>query len=126
MTVEETYSLCLCPSSTTAARLYLTHAEDRLRNKRSAVTSFAFIFGLFPLWNALGAGGESRRLIGTVTITGMLFSTGIAIFLIPPLFVVVERLANGARNEAPKEVPSSEAEARQPRVVELPRRGGSL
>ncbi len=57
------------------------------------MTSFAFIIGLFPLWNALGAGGESRRLIGTVTITGVFFSTSFAIFLIPALFVVVERLA---------------------------------
>jgi ABC-2 type transport system permease protein len=38
LTVEETHSLCLCPSSATAARLDLTHAEDRLRNKRSAVS----------------------------------------------------------------------------------------
>ena len=33
----------------------------------------------------------------------MLFSTGIAIFLIPPLFVVVERLAHALGGEAPKE-----------------------
>ena len=36
----------------------------------------------------------ARQLIGTVTITGMLFSTGLAIFLIPPLFVVVERISH--------------------------------
>ena len=45
------------------------------------MTSFAFIIGLFPLWIALGAGGQARRLIGTVTITGMFFSTAFAIFL---------------------------------------------
>ena len=55
------------------------------------MTSFAFIFGLLPLWNALGAGALARRLIGTVTIIGMVFSTGIAIFLVPVLFVVVEQ-----------------------------------
>ena len=38
MTVEETHSLYLCPSSATTARLDLTHAEDRLRNKRSVVS----------------------------------------------------------------------------------------
>ena len=69
----------------------LNGARRRLRP--ILMTSFAFIFGLFPLWNALGAGGQARRLIGTVTITGMLFSTGIAIFLIPVLFVVIERAA---------------------------------
>jgi 2-keto-4-pentenoate hydratase/2-oxohepta-3-ene-1,7-dioic acid hydratase in catechol pathway len=34
------------------------------------------------------------RLIGTVTITGMIFSSGFAIFLVPALFVIVERLSN--------------------------------
>jgi len=67
----------------------LTGARRRLRP--ILMTSFAFIFGLLPLWNALGAGALARRLIGTVTITGMVFSTGIAIFLVPVLFVVVEQ-----------------------------------
>ena len=42
----------------------------------------------------MGAGGQARRLIGTVTITGMFFSTAFAIFLIPALFVIVERLSH--------------------------------
>jgi HAE1 family hydrophobic/amphiphilic exporter-1 len=72
----------------------------RLRLRPILMTSFAFILGLFPLWTALGAGGEARRLIGTVTITGMIFSTAFAIFLIPVLFVVVERLSRGTRKAA--------------------------
>ncbi len=66
----------------------------RARLRPILMTSFAFIFGLFPLWNALGAGAQARRLIGTVTITGMIFSTAFAIFLIPVLFVIVERLSH--------------------------------
>jgi Cu/Ag efflux pump CusA len=58
------------------------------------MTSFAFIFGLFPLWTALSAGAADRRLIGTVTITGMIFSSGFAIFLVPALFVLVERVSH--------------------------------
>jgi HAE1 family hydrophobic/amphiphilic exporter-1 len=69
------------------------------------MTSFAFIFGLMPLWYALGAGAVARRLIGTVTIVGMLFSSGFAIFLVPVLFVIVERLSGGAK--APGEQPSA-------------------
>ncbi len=69
----------------------LNGARRRLRP--ILMTSFAFIFGLLPLWNALGAGALARRLIGTVTITGMVFSTGIAMFLVPMLFVVVERVS---------------------------------
>ena len=71
---------------------FLNGARRRLRP--ILMTSFAFVFGLLPLWSALGAGGIARRLIGTVTITGMLFSTGIAIFLVPVLFVVVERVSH--------------------------------
>jgi hydrophobic/amphiphilic exporter-1 (mainly G- bacteria), HAE1 family len=71
----------------------------RLRLRPILMTSFAFIFGLSPLWYALGAGGVARRLIGTVTIVGMVFSSGIAIFLVPPLFVMVERLSHSLRRE---------------------------
>src|SRR5262249_62028363 len=79
------------------------------------MTSFAFIFGLLPLWNALGAGGVARRQIGTVTITGMLFSTGIAIFLVPVLFVVVERLSpRGWRRAAAPQPPARPAGAPLP------------
>jgi len=74
-------------------------AGARLRLRPILMTSFAFIFGLAPLWYALGAGAVARRLIGTVTIVGMLFSSGIAICLVPPLFVVVERLSHRMRGE---------------------------
>lgn len=45
----------------------------RLRLRPILMTSFAFIFGLFPLWTAIGAGAAARRLIGSVTIVGMIF-----------------------------------------------------
>ena len=66
----------------------------RVRLRPILMTSFAFIIGLFPLWYALGAGGKSRQLIGTVTITGMIFSSAFAIFLVPVLFVVVEWISH--------------------------------
>jgi multidrug efflux pump subunit AcrB len=42
----------------------------------------------------------ARRLIGTVTIAGMIFSTGLAIFLVPALFVAVERISSHCVNSA--------------------------
>jgi len=63
----------------------------RLRFRPVLMTSFAFIFGLLPLWNADGAGAVSRRILGTAVITGMLAATAVAIFIIPMLFVLVER-----------------------------------
>jgi HAE1 family hydrophobic/amphiphilic exporter-1 len=80
----------------------------RLRLRPILMTSFAFIFGLMPLWTALGAGAVARRLIGTVTIVGMLFSSAFAIFLVPMLFVIVERTARWWRGGSP---PATSAQA---------------
>ena len=66
----------------------------RLRLRPILMTSFAFIFGLLPLWTRLGAGAAARRLIGTVTIVGMVFSSAFAIFLVPD--AVRHRRAGGA------------------------------
>jgi HAE1 family hydrophobic/amphiphilic exporter-1 len=58
------------------------------------MTSFAFILGCVPLWVATGSGSASRRILGTVVVTGMLAATFLAIFIIPLLFVLVERLTS--------------------------------
>jgi hydrophobic/amphiphilic exporter-1 (mainly G- bacteria), HAE1 family len=71
----------------------------RLRLRPILMTSFAFILGCVPLWMASGSGAASRRILGTVVITGMLAATLIAIFLIPMLFVLIERLATRRRRQ---------------------------
>ncbi|BCS32138.1 multidrug efflux RND transporter permease subunit [Luteitalea sp. TBR-22] len=65
----------------------------RLRLRPILMTSFAFILGCVPLWAAQGSGAAARRILGTVVISGMLVATLIAVFLIPVLFVLCERLA---------------------------------
>src|SRR5579862_1306386 len=82
----------------------------RLRLRPILMTSFAFIFGLMPLWVALGAGGVARRLIGTVTIVGMAFSSAFAIFLVPVLFVIVARISRWW-NQEPETEPARIATA---------------
>ncbi|HLX07197.1 MAG TPA: multidrug efflux RND transporter permease subunit [Thermoanaerobaculia bacterium] len=74
----------------------------KLRLRPILMTSFAFIFGCVPLWVASGAGAASRQILGTSVITGMLAATGFAIFLIPVLFVVVERISGAERRQRPK------------------------
>src|SRR4029453_11912749 len=64
----------------------------RLRLRPILMTSFAFILGCVPLWLASGSGAAARRILGTVVIAGMLAATLIAVFLIPMLFVLFERL----------------------------------
>jgi hydrophobic/amphiphilic exporter-1 (mainly G- bacteria), HAE1 family len=68
-------------------------AAARLRLRPILMTSFAFVLGCVPLWTASGAGSVSRQIMGTTVIGGMLAATLIAVFIIPVLFVVVERLS---------------------------------
>jgi HAE1 family hydrophobic/amphiphilic exporter-1 len=84
----------------------------RLRLRPILMTSFAFILGCVPLWIAQGAGAAGRRILGTTVISGMLAATGIAIFLIPVLFVVVQRLSGAERKRAsPPDAAPAAAEA---------------
>jgi HAE1 family hydrophobic/amphiphilic exporter-1 len=76
------------------------------------MTSFAFIFGLLPLWIASGAGAVSRRVLGTAVISGMVTATAIAIFVIPLLFVLVERVS-GARKRHDEGVAAAAARSGQ-------------
>jgi multidrug efflux pump len=64
----------------------------RLRLRPILMTSFAFMFGVFPLAIATGAGAHSRVAIGTAVIGGMLTATALAIFFVPMFFVLVRRL----------------------------------
>ncbi|MBB5716229.1 multidrug efflux pump [Sphingomonas aerophila] len=63
----------------------------RIRLRPILMTSFAFIFGVFPLAVSTGAGANSRIAIGTAVIGGMLTATFLAIFYIPLFFVLVRR-----------------------------------
>ncbi|HXZ24935.1 MAG TPA: multidrug efflux RND transporter permease subunit [Nitrospiria bacterium] len=65
----------------------------RLRLRPILMTSFAFILGCVPLWTASGAGSLARRILGTGVIVGMLAATGLAIFIIPLLYVAIERMS---------------------------------
>jgi multidrug efflux pump subunit AcrB len=73
----------------------------RLRLRPILMTSLAFIFGCLPLWVATGAGAAARQVLGTAVVSGMLAATVLGVFLIPALFVVVERLTH--RRKAPAE-----------------------
>jgi HAE1 family hydrophobic/amphiphilic exporter-1 len=98
----------------------------RARLRPILMTSFAFLLGLLPLWTAVGAGAMARRLIGTVTITGMLFSTAFAIFLIPALFVMIQSLAGRPESGQTNERMVSKPEARETATIdERPDRAAS-
>jgi HAE1 family hydrophobic/amphiphilic exporter-1 len=69
----------------------------RLRLRPILMTSFAFIFGCLPLALAGGSGAIARKVMGTGVIGGMLTATCIAIFIIPMLYYVIEKLSQGRK-----------------------------
>jgi hydrophobic/amphiphilic exporter-1 (mainly G- bacteria), HAE1 family len=79
----------------------------RVRFRPILMTSFAFIMGTIPLAIASGAGSAGRRMLGTTVVGGMLAATLLAIFIIPSMFALVERLSARARRRsgAPRELP---------------------
>jgi hydrophobe/amphiphile efflux-1 (HAE1) family protein len=71
----------------------------RARFRAVMMTSFAFIAGLVPLVGATGAAMLSRRGVGTAVFGGMIAAALIAIFLIPPLYVVFQSLRERMRRK---------------------------
>jgi len=66
----------------------------KLRLRPIIMTSFAFILGVVPLILASGAGAASRVSMGITVFSGMLAATLLAIFLVPVLFVTVDRVVS--------------------------------
>ena len=64
-----------------------------LRLRPILMTSFAFIIGCLPLATATGAGAAARNGMGVAVVGGMLFATGIAIFIIPAFYVMTEYIS---------------------------------
>ena len=87
------------------AEAALAGAKTRLRP--ILMTSFAFILGCVPLWIATGSGALSRQIMGATVIGGMLASSGIAIFIIPVLFYLFEKLAGPVHVQTVAQVPGA-------------------
>ena len=86
-------------------------AELRLRP--ILMTSFAFLFGVLPLYFASGAGKLGRHSVGTAIVGGMLFSTVLNLFFIPVLYVILKTLLVSFS----KKKPTPKLEAREQELV---------
>jgi hydrophobe/amphiphile efflux-1 (HAE1) family protein len=75
----------------------------QLRLRPILMTSFAFILGVLPLAIAAGAGAASRRALGTTVFGGMLAATLLGIFIVPVLYVLIQRLAERRSLDAGRE-----------------------
>ena len=69
----------------------LEAAELRLRP--ILMTALSTALGAVPLVLAGGAGAEARAAIGIVVLTGVLFSTGLMLFIVPAAYALVGRVA---------------------------------
>lgn len=67
------------------------------------MTSFAFILGCLPLAIATGPGAGARVSMGNAVVGGMTIATLFGIFLIPVLFVVVERFFSRKKQGTPED-----------------------
>ena len=68
-----------------------------LRYRAVLMTAWSFLFGVFPLLIATGAGAGSRRAIGISTFSGMLLATIAGIIMTPALYAVFQRIREAVK-----------------------------
>jgi multidrug efflux pump subunit AcrB len=87
----------------------------RLRLRPILMTSLAFIFGVYPLVIATGAGWEMRRSLGIAVLSGMIGVTLFGIFLTPVFYYVLTRF--GGKKPPPKQAARVSHSAMEPIAV---------
>ena len=81
-----------------AAEAALTAGKLRLRP--IIMTSLAFLLGVIPMIVKGGAGGAAQAAMGITVFSGMFTATFFAIFMVPVLYVAVERLVGRFSRDA--------------------------
>ncbi len=80
----------------------------RLRLRPILMTSFSTILGTLPIALALGAGSEARVSMGIAVIGGLIFSTGLTLFVVPAIYSFLsdkkKEVSNVAIGETEKEI----------------------
>ena len=67
----------------------------KIRLRPILMTSFAFILGVLPLAISTGAGSGARTSMGITVVAGMTTATLFGIFIIPMLFIIIEKVGPG-------------------------------
>jgi HAE1 family hydrophobic/amphiphilic exporter-1 len=71
----------------------------KLRLRPILMTSLAFILGVVPLITAVGAGSESRKVMGMAVFSGMIVATIVGLLLIPAFFVLIDKISPVKKKE---------------------------
>lgn len=77
---------------------------SKIRLRPILMTSLAFILGNVPLALSTGAGSVSRSEMGIAVVFGVLSATFFQIFIIPMLFIVIERIHGFRKPKKPVSV----------------------
>jgi HAE1 family hydrophobic/amphiphilic exporter-1 len=71
------------------------YEAGHVRLRPILMTSLAFILGNVPLALSTGAGANSRSEMGIAVVFGVLSATAFQIFIVPMLFIVIEKFHFG-------------------------------
>ncbi len=84
-----------------SARDAIVESAD-LRLRPILMTSIATVAGALPLAFSSGAGGESRSVIGTVVVFGVLCSTALTLYVVPVIYLLLARFTGSPEARAQK------------------------
>lgn len=73
-----------------------------LRLRPILMTSLAFIFGVLPLFLAMGAGANARHSIGTGIIGGMIGASTLALLYVPLFFYILDKISEKFQGKNPE------------------------
>ena len=73
----------------------------RIRLRPILMTSVATIMGALPVALGIGAGSGSRRPLGYAIVGGIFFSTVLTLFVVPTVWLLLERLTRRRHVAAP-------------------------
>lgn len=79
----------------------------RLRFRAVLMTAFSFILGVIPLVVATGAGAESRKILGSAVLGGMLVATVAGVLTVPMLYLIIQWISEKLRGSRSAATPSS-------------------
>ena len=72
----------------------------RIRFRPILMTALATTMGALPIALGLGAGSASRRPLGYAIVGGLIFSTVLTLYLVPVVYVLLDRLTARAKRPA--------------------------
>ncbi len=85
-----------------------------LRLRPILMTTGAMVLGAIPLARAVGAGAESRQVIGWVIVGGLMLGTLLTLFVVPTAYTMLAREGRGARDREIEKAQQLAAQAAHP------------